>query len=87
MFAIGVIGFDLNNATERYFTIEMIEKQAVNETYTDLRTVSLVPCTTEHFGQTDQIRNNFLTMGMDRRLCPELNYTFSIFGKETSSIW
>ena len=26
-------------------------------------------------------------MGMDRRLCPDLNYTFAIFGKQTSAIW
>ena len=53
----------------------------MNENYSSLNTIQLEACTVQHFSATEQIAGSFESMGMGRRLCPPLNYSFTIFGK------
>lgn len=54
MFAVGVMGLNINNSTHRYFDLEMVEVGYSNLTsvYKN-NSVALVPCTKEHFSVTE----------------------------------
>ena len=52
MFAIGILGLNLNDPNVKYFDIELIPKVLANESFFELQKVELVPCTIEHFSVT-----------------------------------
>ena len=52
MFALGVIGLDLNDPNFRYFDVSLVENEYKNETFNELRRIYLEQCTVEHFSMT-----------------------------------
>jgi hypothetical protein len=85
MFAIQLMGLNLNNNTSRYFDIFMVERHFINGGMEMTNnTINMVPCTSKHFSLTDQIAQNFASLPSYQWLCPPLNYSFPVEGKYTS---
>ena len=85
MFAVGVLGVNLNSPTERFFDVTMIDHNiARGNVEISKSEVSLVPCTDAHFSINEDIHSSFYSLPTFRWLCPPLNYSFSLHGKYTS---
>lgn len=87
VFAIGIMGLDLNDNTKRYFDISLISvhyssgllKDSVNST-------DLVPCTIDHFSMSNSTSSDFNRLTSSKRwLCPPVNSTFTLRGRYTST--
>lgn len=84
MFAIKLLGLNLNDNV-RYFDIRIVEREYMNGLYeVPPRFVDMVPCTSQHFSLTDDIRKNTANLGIESWLCPPIGYNFSLKGKYTS---
>jgi hypothetical protein len=86
MFALGVIGIDLNNGASSYFDIslEVIWRDANFTKHTDYPKLSA--CTVDqwsHFG--DEFEATFRRMELNKFVCPPSNYSLRIEGKYTSA--
>ena len=84
MFTIGMPNINLNDASQRYFDIEIVELYLNNGNFQEINIIQLVPCTLKHFERSQNIMDNFESISAWRRLCPPLNYSYDIMGKFTS---
>jgi hypothetical protein len=57
MFAVGISGLDLNDPNYRYFDIQAVEIAVENEAFRQVATITLEPCTPDHFSQTETLRS------------------------------
>jgi hypothetical protein len=85
VFGIKLFGVNLNDNASRLFDIVMVERHYQNGLIElPNKTISLVPCTLQHFSLTDEIEKAASTLQIENWLCPPLNYSFSLQGKFTS---
>jgi hypothetical protein len=71
------MGLDLNDPNERYFDISLIERVwSIGAVEVSNKSVSLVPCTEQHFAITDELKSTFHEAPAVRWLCPPLSYSF-----------
>lgn len=87
MFAVGILGVNLNNATHRYFDVDIVEVAYANgNSIVKNNLVSMVPCTKEHFAVDEEIKNSYDSIPAKEWMCPPIGYAFNISGKYTSNL-
>jgi hypothetical protein len=90
MFAVGILGLDLNDPTIRYFDFFLLANHIIKGMNNSVGltrsqvSVPLVPCTKQHFSASPDMVANFDTLLSNRWLCPPFNYAFNLYGKFTS---
>ena len=87
MFAVGVLGFNLSDPNIRYFDVDLVQNQVINDSPSIVKSINLEPCTIDHFSMTEKIKNNYEIMGASKRMCVPLNESFQIFGKLATNQW
>jgi hypothetical protein len=86
MFALGIMGVNLNNPAARFFDVEMIERGYTRGgVIVKGKQVPLVPCTKNHFAVNEEIQASFDTLPAKKWLCPPIGYSFNLYGKYTSA--
>lgn len=87
MFAVGVVGYNLNNATTKFFNIELSQYKVTNGSKKSV-SYNLEPCNRSDWVNFDaSLGSSYDIIGLNTYLCLPPNVSFAFAGKYTSSIF
>ena len=88
MFMVASSVLDFNDPNVTYFDIEL-KQQHYNPIYSLINStnIPLEKCTPEHLAFNNELKNYYNRLGLNRCLCPPLNFTYSVGGKVISPVF